>query len=136
MVSTVLLTVFRAIFISNLLYASETRTLYRKELERSQPPSSKHIVSIKWQDRHPNNVVHNRSEKLNIKAAILKHRLRWWSEHVNRMAPSRLPRTILYSGLVNSKTTARSLITEIQRSAEAFPTSSRNQPKHLGNGSR
>lgn len=60
------------------------------------------IFNIKWQNRHTNNEVLNRSEMPSIEAAILKHSLRW-SGHITRMAPSILSRIILYSELVNGQ---------------------------------
>lgn len=77
---------FRAMVLSNLLYAYETLTLYRrdiKSLEWFQQTKLRRILHISWVHCITNNYVHSRTSFPNIKASILQHHLRW-AAHASR----------------------------------------------------
>lgn len=93
--------VYQAVVISTLLYACETWTLYRKDiqkLERFHQSKLRNILGIGWEDRITNNSVLARSNTASIESMILRHRLRW-SGHVLRMDQDRLPHQLLYGEL-------------------------------------
>ena len=95
--------VFRAVILSTLLYGSETWVLYRRDvrkLERFQQHKLRAILKIGWQDFVTNEEVLIRAGLPSIEATVTHHRLRW-SGHVRRMAPSRLPRQLLFAELAS-----------------------------------
>ena len=95
--------VFRAVVLSTLLYACETWTLYRKDiqsLERFQQRKLRQILKISWESRTSNVEVLKRASITSVEATIIHHRLRW-AGHVQRMELPRLPKIMLYGELAN-----------------------------------
>ncbi|XP_076061565.1 uncharacterized protein LOC143037317 [Oratosquilla oratoria] len=95
--------VFKAVVLSTLLYACETWTLYRSDiqnLERFQQYKLRQILNITWESRTTNLEVLDRASMTSVEATIIHHRLRW-AGHVHRMDPSRLPKKMLYGELAN-----------------------------------
>ncbi|XP_076028446.1 uncharacterized protein LOC143017542 [Oratosquilla oratoria] len=93
--------VFRAIVLSTLLYACETWTLYRSDiqsLEQFQQYKLRQNLKIPWESHTTNIEVLNRASMTSIEATIIHHRLRW-AGHIQRMGPSRLPKIMLYGEL-------------------------------------
>ena len=93
--------VFRAVVLPTLLYACETWTLYRcdiQRLERFQQHKLRQILKVRWEDRITNTEILNRVSLPSVEAIIIHHRLRW-AGHILRMGPSRLPRIMLYGEL-------------------------------------
>ncbi|KAK3882952.1 hypothetical protein Pcinc_012706 [Petrolisthes cinctipes] len=95
--------VFQAIVLSTLLYACETWTLYRSDiqsLERFQQYKLRQILKIPWESHTTNVAVLNQASVTSVEATIIHHRLRW-AGHVQRMEPFRLPKIMLYGELAN-----------------------------------
>ncbi|KAK3874529.1 hypothetical protein Pcinc_020547 [Petrolisthes cinctipes] len=95
--------VFQAIVLSTLLYAYETWTLYRSDiqsLERFQQYKLRQILKIPWESHTTNIAVLNQASVTSVEATIIHHRLRW-AGHVQRMEPFRLPKIMLYGELAN-----------------------------------
>ncbi|KAK3895118.1 hypothetical protein Pcinc_001133 [Petrolisthes cinctipes] len=95
--------VFQAIVLSTLLYACETWTLYRSDiqsLERFQQYKLRQILKIPWESHTTNVAVLNQASVTSVEATIIHHRLRW-AGHVQRMEPFRLPIIMLYGELAN-----------------------------------
>ncbi|KAK3889203.1 hypothetical protein Pcinc_006774 [Petrolisthes cinctipes] len=95
--------VFQAIVLSTLLYACETWTLYRSDiqsLERFQQYKLRQILKIPWESHTTNVAVLNQASVTSVEATIIHHRLRW-AGHVQRMEPFRLPKIMLYGDLAN-----------------------------------
>ncbi|KAK3869746.1 hypothetical protein Pcinc_024974 [Petrolisthes cinctipes] len=89
--------VFQAIVLSTLLYACETWTLYRSDiqsLERFQQYKLRKILKIPWESHTTNVAVLNQASVTSVEATIIHHRLRW-AGHVQRMEPFRLPKIML-----------------------------------------
>ena len=95
------LQVYTACVVSILTYASETWTLYARQERRLNSfhlRCLRRILNISWEQRIPDTEVLNEAKALSMFAILRQRRLRWLG-HVFRMAPSRLPRTILYGEL-------------------------------------
>ena len=97
--------VLRAVVLSTLLYACETRTIYSrdvKQLEKFQQAKLRQIIRVRWKDKIANNEILTRASLPSIEAIILQHRLRWVG-HIACMPPTRLPKIILYGELAEGK---------------------------------
>jgi hypothetical protein len=97
------LAVYRAVFLTTLLYGSETWTVYRyqiKKLDRLHMQCLRQIAHIKWQDKTPNTEVLDRCHSVGIEAMIIANQLRW-SGHVARMEDRRAPKCIFYGQLAS-----------------------------------
>ena len=95
------LKVYRAVFLSSLLYGCETWTVYRwhlKQLERFHQRALRSILGIRWQDRATNTEVFKRTNCISIEAMLLKSCLRW-TGHVIRMEDQRIPKQLLFGEL-------------------------------------
>ncbi|KAK3885996.1 hypothetical protein Pcinc_009823 [Petrolisthes cinctipes] len=95
--------VFQAIVLSTLLYACETWTLYRSDiqsLERFQQYKLRQILKIPWKSHTTKVAVLNQASVTSVEATIIHHRLRW-AGHVQRMESFRLPKIMLYGELAN-----------------------------------
>ncbi|KAK3870093.1 hypothetical protein Pcinc_024644 [Petrolisthes cinctipes] len=71
--------VFQAIVLSTLLYACETWTLYRSDiqsLERFQQYKPRQILKIPWESHTTNVAVLNQASVTSVEATIIHHRLR------------------------------------------------------------
>lgn len=93
--------VFQSCILSTLLYGSETWTLYSKQEKRLctfYMRNLRKLLNIKWQDKVTNTEVLARAGLPSMPELLRKSRLRWLG-HVNRMAPERLPRQVLYGEL-------------------------------------
>ncbi|XP_076053684.1 uncharacterized protein LOC143032684 [Oratosquilla oratoria] len=96
--------VYEAIFISTLLYGTETWTTYRRhlvQLEHFHISCLQKILGLTWKDRMPHTQILECTKSVSIEAMIAKRQLRWLG-HVIRMPEERLPRKILYGQLQNS----------------------------------
>ncbi|KAG7160799.1 hypothetical protein Hamer_G025794 [Homarus americanus] len=87
-----------AFCIFTLLYASETWTPYRRQiqmLENFHTRCLKRIFGISWEDRATHEQPYRRSNTTSIETMLANGRLRWLG-HVIRMPDHGLPRQILY----------------------------------------
>ena len=90
--------VYHSVVIPTLLYASETWTLYRKQikmLDSFHMRCLRSILGVSWQDRMPNNVVLAKCFSTGIEHMLIKSQLRWIG-HVVRMSDDRIPKYLLY----------------------------------------
>ena len=95
------ISVYRAVVLSTLLYASETWTLYRhhiRKLDQFHMRCLREIARIRWQDKVPNTEVLTRCHTTGIEADLIRSQLRWCG-HLIRMPDSRLPKAAFYSEL-------------------------------------
>ncbi|XP_068697221.1 uncharacterized protein [Montipora foliosa] len=79
--------VYRAAFLTTLLYGAETWVLYRKQvklLERFHQRCLRSIMGIKWQDYITNEEVLKRADTTSVEAMLMLRQLRW-AGHVTRM---------------------------------------------------
>ena len=93
--------VYRATCLSVLLYASETFTLYRKnlrQLEGFHMQCLKKILKLTWQDRVSYVDILQRTGMVSAECMLLSNGLRW-AGHVLRMPDCRMPRQVLYGQL-------------------------------------
>ncbi|CAG9132949.1 unnamed protein product [Plutella xylostella] len=99
------ISVYMAIVLPNLLYASETWTLYRKHirtLDRFHLKCLRDIMNIHWSDRVRNTEVLRRANVGGIEAYLMRRQLRW-AGHVSRMSDNRVAKRIFYSELQEGK---------------------------------
>ena len=97
------ISVYCAVVLSTLLYASETWTLYRhhvKKLDQFHMRCLRDIAGIRWQDRVPNTEVLARCHTTGIKADLIRSQLRWCG-HLTRMSDGRLPKAVFYGQLAS-----------------------------------
>ena len=95
------LQVYNSCVVSILTYASETWTLYARQERRINNfhlRCLRRILGISWEQHLPDTEVLKQANTLSMFAILRQRRLRWLG-HVHRMAPSRLPRSILYGEL-------------------------------------
>ena len=72
--------VFRAVVLSTLLYACETWTLYRRDIQRResfQERKSRQLLNTHWELRLSNNEILKRARLPRVDVAILQQLLRW-----------------------------------------------------------
>lgn len=99
--TTTKIAVFKAVILSSLLFASETWTLYRKqikELEKFQQRQLRRIYRIRWDDFVSNKEVLDRADLLTVETIIERKQLRWVG-HIRRMEDTQLPKITLYGEL-------------------------------------
>ena len=95
------LSVYRAVVLTTLLYASETWTVYQrhaKKLNRFHLNCLRKLLKVKWYDKVPDTEILERSGLPSIYTMLRKSQLRW-SGHVTRMPDERLPKRLLYGEL-------------------------------------
>lgn len=99
------LSVYRALVLPILLYASETWCLYKGDirlLDTFHLRCLRSILHVKWQDRIPNTEILRRCKVSGMEALLMKGQLRWCG-HVWRMEDCRLPKAVFYSELSAGK---------------------------------
>ena len=92
------LSVYKAIVLTTLLYASETWTVYQrhaKKLKRFHLNCLRKLLRLKWQDKVPDTEILEQTGMSSIFTMLRKTQLRW-AGHVVRMPDERLPKRILY----------------------------------------
>ncbi|CAG4942943.1 unnamed protein product [Colias eurytheme] len=97
--------VYKAIVLPNLLYASETWCLYRKHiriLDRFHLQCLRDILGVKWSDRVRNTEILRRANTVGIEAVLMQRQLRWCG-HVLRMPEERIAKRIFYCELQEGK---------------------------------
>ena len=95
------LSVYRAIVLTTLLYASETWTVYQrhaKKLNRFHLNCLRKLLRVKWQDKVPDTEILEQTDMPSIFTMLRKSQLRW-AGHVVRMSDKRLPKRVLYGEL-------------------------------------
>ena len=95
------LSVYRAIVLTTLLYASETWTVYQrhaKKLNRFHLNCLRKLLRVKWQDKVPDTEILEQTDMPSIFTMLRKSQLRW-AGHVVRMPDKRLPKRVLYGEL-------------------------------------
>ncbi|XP_076031963.1 uncharacterized protein LOC143019868 [Oratosquilla oratoria] len=93
--------VYIAICLPILLYGSESRTLYSKQVRRLEAfhiHCLQCILGITWRNRVPHVDIFQTANTTSIESMIITHQLRWVG-HVIRMPENRLPRQALYGEL-------------------------------------
>ena len=93
------LSVYKAIVLTTLLYASETWTVYQrhaKKLNRFHLNCLRKLLRVKWQDKVPDTEILEQTGMSSIFTMLRKTQLRW-AGHVVRMPDERLPKRILYA---------------------------------------
>lgn len=97
--------VYMAIVLPSLLYASETWCPYRKHirvLDRFHLKCLRDILNIRWSDRVRNTAVLRRANVGGIEAYLMRRQLRWCG-HVSRMSTERVAKRIFYGELQEGK---------------------------------
>ena len=92
--------VYRAVYLSVLLYASETFTLFRrhlKQLEGFHMQCRKKILT--WRDRVSHVDILERIGMVSTECMLLRNGLRW-ARHVFRMFDSRMAKQVFYRQLM------------------------------------
>ena len=92
------LSVYKAIVLTTLLYASETWTVYQrhaKKLNRFHLNCLRKLLRVKWQDKVPDTEILEQTGMSSIFTMLRKTQLRW-AGYVVRMLDERLPKRILY----------------------------------------
>lgn len=90
--------VYHSVVIPTLLYASETWTLYRKQinmLDAFHMRCLRSILGISWKDKWSNEEVLSKCNSTGIECMLIKSQFRWIG-HVIRMDDSRIPKSLLY----------------------------------------
>ena len=96
------LSVYKAIVLTTLLYASETWTVYHrhaKKLNRFHLNCLRKMLRVKWQGKVPDTEILEQTGMSSIFTILRKTQLRWVG-HVVRMPDERLPKRILYGELL------------------------------------
>ena len=96
------LSVYKAIVLTTLLYASETWTVYQrhaKKLNRFHLNCLRKLLRVKWQDKVPDTEILEQTGMSSIFTMLRKTQL-CWAGHVVRMPDERLPKRILYGELL------------------------------------
>ena len=92
------LSVYKAIVLTTLLYASEVWTVHRrhaKKLNRFHLNCLRKLLRVKWQDKVPDTEILEQTGMSSIFTMLRKTQLRWAS-HVVRTPDERLSKRILY----------------------------------------
>ena len=95
------LSVYRAIVLTILLYASETWTVYQrhsKKLNRFHLNCFRKLLKVKWQDKVPDTEILEQTGMSSVFTMLPKAQLRW-AGHVTRMSDERLPKRLVYGEL-------------------------------------
>ena len=97
--------VYHTLYLSALLYGSETSTLYRYQMKKLE---MRHIscllttLGITWRDKLTHNEILSRTESNSVEFLAAQRQLRWVS-HVIRMENSLFPKQVLYGELLRGK---------------------------------
>ena len=95
--------VYKACVLSVLLYGSETWSAYALQLNRLNTFHQRclrKILGVQWSDRVSNTEVLEKCGVSSMHTILTERRLRWFG-HVCRMEQGRLPRTVMYSEVVD-----------------------------------
>uniref|UniRef100_A0A9J8B307 Tc1-like transposase DDE domain-containing protein n=1 Tax=Cyprinus carpio carpio TaxID=630221 RepID=A0A9J8B307_CYPCA len=96
--------VYHARVLSTLLYASETRTTYRRYEHRLNAfhfCCLRSILGVCWKDHVPNSIILERTGSSDLYPILREHHLHW-TGHIYRMNDTRLPKILLYGELANA----------------------------------
>ncbi|KAJ0183487.1 hypothetical protein K1T71_001463 [Dendrolimus kikuchii] len=99
------ISVYKAIILPILLYATETWCLYKADIGRLDSFHIKclrSILHVKWQDRISSTEVLRRTKLSGVEAMLIQRQLRWCG-HVVRMKDTRMPKAVFYSQLKDGK---------------------------------
>jgi exonuclease III len=99
------LKVYKAAVLPTLLYASETWTVYRRQvrkLNHFHTTCLRKLLNIRWQDKIPDTVVLDRAGIPSIDTMLMQNQLRW-AGHIVRMPDSRIPKMLFYGELLLGK---------------------------------
>ncbi|CAH1266407.1 MMP17 [Branchiostoma lanceolatum] len=104
---TTKVSVYRAVCLSILLYASESWTLCRRHiriLEQFHTRCLQRILGLKWWHKVPHTEIRRRAN-IEPLETILRHGSRQlrWVGHTIRMPPNRLPRQVFYGSSLEGK---------------------------------
>jgi len=94
--------VYRAVCVSTLLYGCEAWVLYGrhiKTLEQFHISCLQRMLRLHWWDILPHVEIRQRAHCLSMEAIIAERQLRW-TGNVIRMPENRLPRRVLYAGVL------------------------------------
>ena len=93
--------IYRAIMLSTLLYGTEAWTVYRRQVKKLHVFMMRHlrsIIRITWMDKVANTDILERTGLLSMENLLIRKNL-FWTGHLMRMSPDRLPKQFLYSQL-------------------------------------
>ena len=93
--------IYRAIVLSTLLYGAEAWTMYRRQVKKLHVFMIRHlrlIMRITWVDKVTKKEILERTGLPSMEDILIRKNL-WWTGHLMRMSPDRLPKQILYSQL-------------------------------------
>ena len=94
------LSVYRAIVLTTLLYASETWTVYQryaKKLNRFHLNCLRKLLKVRWQDKVPDKEILEQTAVSSVFTMLRKSDSQLcWAGHVIRMPDERLPKRLLY----------------------------------------
>ena len=93
--------IYRAIMLSTLLYGTEAWTVYRRQVKKLHVFMMRHlrsIIRITWMDKVTNTDILERTGLLSMENLLIRKNL-FWTGHLMRMSPDRLPKQFLYSQL-------------------------------------
>ncbi|XP_063616513.1 uncharacterized protein LOC134789795 [Cydia splendana] len=99
------ISVYMAVVLPNLLYSTETWTVYRRHictLDRFHLRCLRKILKIRWSDRVRNTEVLRGANVGGIEVYLMRRQLRWCG-HVSRMNDQRVAKRIFYSELEEGK---------------------------------
>ena len=99
------LKVYNQCIIPQMVYGSETWTLYRHHIKLLRTVQQRHlrsILKIKWDDYITNDEVLHQARATDIEIILIRNRLRWIG-HVARMPDNRPVKALLY-GVLNEGT--------------------------------
>ena len=112
--------IYKTCVLSTLLYASETRILYKyqlRKLEQFHQRCLRHILHINWRQCIPDTEVLESACILSIEALICK-----WSGHLVRMNDSRIPKQLFYGELTTGKRKAGKPILRYKDNMKSYMT--------------
>ena len=84
-----------------ILYGAEAWTVYRPQVKKLHAFMMRHLRSIMrktWMDKVTNKEILERTGLPSMEDLLIRKNL-WWTGHLMRMSPDRLPKQVLYSQL-------------------------------------
>ena len=90
--------IYRAIVLSTLLYGADAWTMYRRQVKKLHVFMMRHlrsIIRITWMDKVTNMEILERTGLPSLEDILIRKNL-WWTGHLMRMSPDRLPKQVLY----------------------------------------
>ena len=93
--------IYHAIVLSTLLYGAEAWTVYRRQVKKLHALMMRHlrsIMRITWMDKVTNKEIFKLTGLPSMEDLLIRKKL-WWTGHLMRLSPDRLPKQVLYSQL-------------------------------------